>query len=468
MSSDQGETVLEQPGEKRRVARIAVTTLSGVALLASLVTTSARADQPNPVYPSAQQVAGAKAAAQSAEGQAAAIDQQLAGSRAQVDSLQQHAADAGEAANGANLALDEATAAATDAASKAAEAQSRSDEAALTLSRYAAEIYQGGGGTSQLDVFFGGGGPQDVLDRAAGVDAVGGERARMVREAESAKLLAQSLKTEAADAEARRKEAAAAAQAAAEQAKQAANNAVVQVAQLETQQQALTAQVAALRNTSVQLEQQRQSGLAAEEQRRREEANRRAAEAAAAAAAQQAAAQQAAARAAADQAAANARTARERAAAEAARQAAQNAPAPPAPPSSSGGGSSTPPPPPAPSGGVGAVIAFARAQLGEPYVWGAAGPSSWDCSGLTLMAWRQAGVSLAHYTGSQWNQTSRVPLSDLQPGDLVFYGASGPTSHHVGLYIGNGQMIHAPNPSTVVKISSIYSMSDLLPYGGRP
>jgi cell wall-associated NlpC family hydrolase len=114
------------------------------------------------------------------------------------------------------------------------------------------------------------------------------------------------------------------------------------------------------------------------------------------------------------------------------------------------------------------VIAFARAQLGEPYVWGAAGPSSWDCSGLTMMAWAQAGVTLSHYTGAQWAETRRVPLSDLQPGDLVFYGATGPTSYHMGMYIGNGQMIAAPRTGDVVKISSIYSMPDILPYGGRP
>jgi cell wall-associated NlpC family hydrolase len=117
---------------------------------------------------------------------------------------------------------------------------------------------------------------------------------------------------------------------------------------------------------------------------------------------------------------------------------------------------------------VAAVIAFARAQLGEPYVWGGAGPNVWDCSGLTMMAWRQAGVRLSHYTGYQWAETKRIAISQLQPGDLVFYGTSVPNIHHVGLYIGSGQMIHAPNPSTVVKIASIYSMSDLLPYGGRP
>jgi len=126
------------------------------------------------------------------------------------------------------------------------------------------------------------------------------------------------------------------------------------------------------------------------------------------------------------------------------------------------------PPPPPSTGGVSAVIAFARAQLGERYVWGAAGPDSWDCSGLTMMAWREAGVRLSHFTGAQYQETRRVPISQLQPGDLVFYGVSGPTSHHMGLYIGGGMMIHAPNPRTVVKISSIYSMPDLLPYGGRP
>ncbi|WP_344222977.1 C40 family peptidase, partial [Lapillicoccus jejuensis] len=129
----------------------------------------------------------------------------------------------------------------------------------------------------------------------------------------------------------------------------------------------------------------------------------------------------------------------------------------------------TPPPPPPPSsGGVSAVLAYARAQLGKPYVWGASGPGSFDCSGLTMMAWAQAGVSLTHYTGAQYAETARVPIGQLQPGDLVFYGTSGLDSHHVGLYIGGGMMIHAPNPSTVVKIASIYSMSDLVPYGGRP
>jgi cell wall-associated NlpC family hydrolase len=113
------------------------------------------------------------------------------------------------------------------------------------------------------------------------------------------------------------------------------------------------------------------------------------------------------------------------------------------------------------------VLAYARAQIGKPYLWGGAGPDAFDCSGLTQMAWRQAGVYLTHYTGAQWNETRRVPIGSLQPGDLVFYGSSGPTSYHMGLYVGGGQMIEAPHAGAYVRYASIYR-SGLLPYGGRP
>ena len=105
--------------------------------------------------------------------------------------------------------------------------------------------------------------------------------------------------------------------------------------------------------------------------------------------------------------------------------------------------------------------------MGEPYQWGGAGPSSWDCSGLTQGAWEKAGVTLSHFTGYQWDETRRIPLSDLQPGDLVFFGDSGPTSHHIGLYVGNGQMIEAPHTGAFVRYASIWR-SDILPFGGRP
>jgi len=473
-------------GRAVRARRVLVASIAGglvvTVTVGGLVGPIARADPPAPVFPSADQVAAARAAVGGAAAQVATIDRQLAASRDAVAELSQNAADAMEAASGARLALATANTAAAAAAKAAANAQKTADDAALDLSRLAAEVYQSGGGdVSQLEVFFGGGGPQAVLDRAAGVDAVGSERARLVEEAGASSHLAVGARIRAAEAEQRRAVAATAAAAAADKARHDADVARATAARLEIQDRQLTAQLALLQKTSVGLEQQRQAGLAAQEQRRREEANRRAALARAAAQAQQAAADAAAQQVAAARAEESARTSRERdaaqAAASAAAEAARRAQQPSRSTTGSSGGTRTPPvvtgptstpPAPAPSGGVSAVLAYARAQLGKPYVWGASGPGSFDCSGLTLMAWAQAGVSLAHYTGYQYSATARVPISALQPGDLAFYGVTGETSHHVGLYIGGGMMIHAPNPSTVVQISSIYSMSDLLPYGGRP
>jgi cell wall-associated NlpC family hydrolase len=118
----------------------------------------------------------------------------------------------------------------------------------------------------------------------------------------------------------------------------------------------------------------------------------------------------------------------------------------------SGGGSVDPGPAPSSNHDVNAVIASARAQLGKPYSWGASGPDSFDCSGLTAWAWRAGGVSLPHYTGAQYSSTRHVSLNDLQPGDLVYYDGM----NHVALYIGGGQIIHAPHSGDVVKQSSLY------------
>ncbi|UXY21483.1 NlpC/P60 family protein [Streptomyces cynarae] len=104
------------------------------------------------------------------------------------------------------------------------------------------------------------------------------------------------------------------------------------------------------------------------------------------------------------------------------------------------------------------ALAFARAQIGKPYVWGATGPGSYDCSGLTQAAWKAAGVSLPRTTYDQVNVGTTVPLADAQPGDLIFFYDD---ISHVGLYIGNGMMIHAPKPGAYVREESIY-------YGGAP
>lgn len=102
---------------------------------------------------------------------------------------------------------------------------------------------------------------------------------------------------------------------------------------------------------------------------------------------------------------------------------------------------------------------WALSQLGKPYVWAADGPSSYDCSGLTMRAWEKVGVRIDHWTGTQWTSGPHVPLNQLRRGDLLFFGyvSSDPgTIHHVGMYIGRGLMVHAPQTGDVVRIASMW------------
>lgn len=110
-----------------------------------------------------------------------------------------------------------------------------------------------------------------------------------------------------------------------------------------------------------------------------------------------------------------------------------------------------------PSSVAESVVEFALAQLGKPYVWGATGPSSYDCSGLVQTAYRHAGIQTTRTTKTLINEGSPVGRDELVRGDLVFT-----SSGHVGIYFENGQMIHAPQPGEVVKISTIWSF-----YAGR-
>ena len=111
------------------------------------------------------------------------------------------------------------------------------------------------------------------------------------------------------------------------------------------------------------------------------------------------------------------------------------------------------------SGRAGAAVSYALAQVGDAYVYGAAGPSAFDCSGLMMMAWAQAGVGLPHSSSAQMGSGTPVSQSALQPGDLVFYYS--PVSH-VGMYIGNGMIVHAANPGSGVTTAPVNSM----PYSG--
>ncbi|MEV0013913.1 C40 family peptidase [Streptomyces tendae] len=113
----------------------------------------------------------------------------------------------------------------------------------------------------------------------------------------------------------------------------------------------------------------------------------------------------------------------------------------------------------APNSRAAAAVAYAHQKLGSPYVWGATGPNAFDCSGLIQAAYRAAGISLPRTTYAQIDAGRRVPRSELLPGDLVFFYSG---ISHVGIYVGNGQMIHAPNPSAPVRVAPV----DEMPFAG--
>jgi cell wall-associated NlpC family hydrolase len=115
-----------------------------------------------------------------------------------------------------------------------------------------------------------------------------------------------------------------------------------------------------------------------------------------------------------------------------------------------GNGSGTP--------GASVAIAAAMSKLGAPYVWAGSGPNVFDCSGLVMWAWKQAGRSLPHSSAAMYSSTRHVSLAALQPGDLIFYGSP---VHHVALYIGGGTIVHAPNRGSYVRTDSINYWKDI-------
>ncbi|MDP9183580.1 MAG: NlpC/P60 family protein, partial [Actinomycetota bacterium] len=105
------------------------------------------------------------------------------------------------------------------------------------------------------------------------------------------------------------------------------------------------------------------------------------------------------------------------------------------------------------SGRAAVAVQEAYRKLGSPYKWGASGPNTFDCSGLTMWVWGKAGVSLPHSSKAQYSSGRHVSQGELRPGDLVYYGSP---IHHVGIYIGNGRMISAPHTGDVVKIQNAF------------
>ncbi|GAA1309772.1 C40 family peptidase [Pseudonocardia xinjiangensis] len=125
-----------------------------------------------------------------------------------------------------------------------------------------------------------------------------------------------------------------------------------------------------------------------------------------------------------------------------------------------------------PEGAAGAAIAFALKEVGKPYVWGATGPNTYDCSGLMLRAFQAAGINLPRVSRQQFYAGGHVPVAQAQPGDLLFYATdpSDPaTIHHVVLYMGNGQMVEAPYTGQSVRVRPVpWDYAELVPLATRP
>ncbi|MFF2042397.1 C40 family peptidase [Kitasatospora sp. NPDC058170] len=394
-------------------------------------------------YPSTEDIDRSRAEADHRAASVAAIEAGLAAARAELDRDGRAAEQAVEAYNGARLALDRARTEESAAARRAAAAETERAEAAEGAAQLAAETYRQGttAELSAINALLGAHGPRAAGDQAA-VVGVASDRTRQILDAATSTAAAATRASTAARQAAEAAERAAAEVGAARQrAEERLAAQQTQVVTVGLRREQLLVDLAAARNTTVELERRRQEALEAIAAREAEEAARAAAEKAAAE-------KEAAEKAAAEKAAAAEAAVAAAVAAVAAEKVAKGAAAPP------------PAARPWSAEGAAAAVAFARSRIGLPYVWGGEGPGGYDCSGLTMMAWRQAGRQLNHFAADQYAQSTPIGYRQLRPGDLVFWTDTGRAAdiHHVGLYIGEDQMIEAPRPGMPVKQASLWIM----------
>jgi cell wall-associated NlpC family hydrolase len=403
----------------------------------ALITVPATADPKPPVIPSQSTVDAAKRAAAAKAAQVAAIEQRLASANDRLEELGRASGRADEAYNGAMYRLQQAKTEAAAAAARAAKAQQTLDGQRRQLGRFAAASYQGGGDIAKLGPLFSADGPQELIDSAGAAHSVSAAMQGSFLRYTAMRVVSNAFRMQADQAVAKVKAATDAAAAARAQAQAAEAAQAAAVASMGAERKKQIAQLATLRNTSYRVAAQRQNGLEVLARQR-----------AVALAAKKA--EELRKRIAAREAAERAKEAAERAK-EAAREGKQGPKTPPNHKPDRGHKSS--------GRGASGAIAFALSQLGAPYVWGATGPDSWDCSGLTMGAWADAGVQLPHYSVAQYEQIQHISADELLPGDLIFWAddANDPsTIFHVAMYLGNGRMIHAPRTGKPVRLENVY------------
>lgn len=470
--------MLRNDRRTRALALAAVT-----ALGAGLVLTPAAAD---PVPPSETDIDRARQAEQRTSGRITEIEVELAELEARREQLDLAAQQANETYLVAQEDLAAATAAATDAREHARAAAQEVEVQRDELGRIAMRAYRASpGALGPIEPLLSADSFEDAMRRATTVDRLGTRAEETLQRFQAVEQVAETFERRAQEAEAEQVAATAEVAAAAETARAAADSAATQVGLSVDRREVLLTQLAEERGTTLALEQERQEALEAERRRRADQLARDAA--LAAVRAQETASRDVERTPPASEPSSTAPTpaapaspspapspapTREPAPAPSPTTPSRPAPAPTQPPAPAPAPSlppaPAPQPPPSSTAAARAALDWARTQLGKPYVWGAAGPHGYDCSGLTQTAFARAGVSIPRTTGAQYRATTRVPVDELQPGDLIFYSSNGAASgiYHVAFYAGDGMRLHAPSPGKTVELVPMY-WNNVLPYGGR-
>ena len=407
---------------RRRPWGAAAAALAPVALILALVAptgVAASPAAPRPDYPTWQDVQSAKNSQAATEAEIDRIEGLLIALENQAVELGRIAQEKAERYAIARDALDAATQKVERLNARADEAQQRADRSKARAARLIAQLARTGGGDLTLGLFMGSAAQTDqLLSRLGTMNRVSESSADILAKAQFDQNLAEALSDEATVAEQARQQLADEAGDAYDVAQAASDKAQADIAAQQEHVDRMYAQLASLKNTTADVVRRYQEGLTEQQEQQQ-----------------------------------------------------NNAPPPPSNPPS--GVDPTPDPPVASA--VQQAIAYAKAQLGEPYAFGGAGPSSWDCSGLTKMSYASAGVYIGTHSVNNQYQTMKsqgrlVPVGQRQAGDLLFYSPGGSTAngsmYHVTIYIGNGQMIEAPRPGLSVRIVAVRG-GDLVPYAAR-
>lgn len=428
---------------RRETKRRGIRAISVTALFASLAAATPGIAL---AAPSDEEIARAREAENAAKMSVAQIEVELASVKSEAEVALQKAMSAAEELNGARYSLEQATQTARQAQADADKAKADYEAGKQEIASIAQTAYRDGGSSlDSIAPYLSADGLRTVETKQATLNSFSASANVKMQKVAALEQVANVMNDAAIQAQAKQAEATAQVETRSAAAQSAANNASNAQAMTAARRDALVAELARKQNTTVELINQREAELEAQRQ------------AAAAEAARQAAAAEAA---------------RQQAAAEAARRAREQQ------------NSYTPAPAPAPSydddddtpswGGSGGgnsdaaagAIAWAKSKLGARYVWAGEGPG-YDCSGLVTMAYRSQGIYLTHWSQAQYSEGTRVPVSQAQPGDLIFWNWDGGNIDHVAIYLGNNQIIEAPTFGVPVRITSIYGWSAVLPYAVR-